>query len=67
VMSRRREGKRRGAKCDREQLTVCASLTCLPSLSVCVIILCTENGTTYAFDSVIICYVMLCHVMLCCE
>ena len=44
---------------------MCASLTCLPSLSVCVIILCTENGTTYAFDSVILCYVMLCYIMLC--
>ena len=45
-----------------------ASLTCLPSLSVCVIMLCTENGTTYAFDSVIAyimsCYVMLCYIML---
>lgn len=57
---------------------MCASLTCLPSLSVCVIILCTENGTTYAFDSVItrcdlfrynlsyhimLHFVILCHVM----
>ena len=52
-----------------------ASLTCLPSLSVWVIILCTENGTTYAFDSVmtrcdLLSYALLCrdlsyHIMLC--